>query len=793
MTLMSPLWTEIGSWWLRLAFAGGLLLLAGLVLIVACRRPALRLRAGSWTLVTALMLLPLTLLPGWFALPWSIASPPQPGANKSATPVAPAAAIVAERRAPVDPGPAVIEFRPVIVVEPNREPIREPQAPPSAVGRETKPVAAAGAAQPAKSTPVLPWFTIGLLLAYALVVFTLLGRLARGQWQLLRLWHSGRPAPVAVRQIFHRLTRRYRVKPALRVVDCLAGPICFGVFRPRIVLPAALAESADDKALRWVFAHELDHLARRDPLVGWLIGFAQALFFFWPWFWKLRRVLRLNQEYLADAAAVKATNIGNETVPAPAVDYADFLVRLTSTGAVPVGAAGVKTPSSDLYRRVTMLLNGSGNLDARCPRRWSIIAGGGLLALGIVLAGLQFTTRQVVAADDKTDKAQPPKKETVEDVEEQVRKALEALKKGPQPRKEDDVKEPAKGPAADRAKVEDEFQKAEDALKKAQKAMADNPGDPETGRAFQEAVRKYQEAFRARMAAPQRIGRPAVQFPPIQPPDVIPLPLPLLPDNLDPELKRLQEELQKAMEEMQKQMQLQPGFQPGARLRIGGNFGPNMLRTGRLTSDMRLGVRVERPTAALTEQLDLPLNKGIVVIEVHPESAAAKAGIKVSDIILEVDGKAVSSEAADLQDTIRNFKADQKVDVVVLRKGKKETIKGVVIPEAKPDRLDPRIQFPNIQFPQLPNLRNPNGFPPEAFGGINNSVRSSVTVNNGEFTIRHETDDMKVTVVGNKDDGAPKATSIEIEDNGKKIKAESLEKLDKQYQPLVEKLLKQIR
>src|SRR5262249_1825865 len=155
---------------------------------------------------------------------------------------------------------------------------------------------------------------------------------------------------------------------------------------------------------------------------------------------------------------------------------------------------------------------------------------------------------------------------------------------------------------------------------KAQKAMADNLGDPEAGRAFQDAMRKYQEAFRARMAAQQR-GRPAVQFPPIQPPDLIPGPLPLLSHNLDPGLNSLQEELQKAMEEMQKQMQLQPGFQPGARLRIGGNFGPNMLRTGRLTSDMRLGVRVERPTAALSEQLDLPVNKGIVVIEVHPESA----------------------------------------------------------------------------------------------------------------------------------------------------------------------------
>jgi beta-lactamase regulating signal transducer with metallopeptidase domain len=774
MKSMSPLWTEIGTWWLRLALAGGLLLLAGWVLVAACRAPALRLRAGSWTVGIALLLLPLTLLPGWFALPWSLAVQERPVANHSPT------SPTLEPQSPklLRPEPTLLELPWLAAIDDMPEVAEEPPAPVASAVRSTPALNSVTVEKRQAARPVLAWIVNGLLLGYGLIVLTLLGRLAWGQWQLVRLWRSGRPAPLRVRQVFYRQTRRFRIKPALRIADGVLGPICFGVYRPRIVLPAALADSADETSLRWIFGHELSHLERRDPLVGWLMGLAQSLFFVWPWLWKLRRLVRLNQEYLADAAAVQATNLENDrTSPASAADYAEFLVRLTSTGVLPAGAAGVKTPASDLFRRVTMLLNGSGNVDGRCPRRWSLIVGGGLLALGITLAGIHVTTRNVAAADEtKGDKAEPPKKETIEDVEDQVRKALEALKKGPDPRKEEPA---AKPPAANKA--DDEFRKAEEALNKARKALNDNPGSDDNRKAFQDAMRKYQEAFRLRMQqnAPE-LPRIATPFPA----------LPIDPNNGD--INQINEQLQRMMEMMQKQMQLQmdplqPGFNP--RLRVGGGLGG--LR--RLPGELRLGVRIEKPQAALVEQLDLPANKGIVVTEVQPDSVAAKAGVKANDILLEIGGKPVPSDVLDLQDLMRGFKADEKVDITLLRKGKKETLKGVELPEAKADRPNnPRFQFPNVPFPNVPNLRNPNAFPPEAFQGPGNT-RSSITINNGELTLRHEEDGVKVNIVGNRDDGNIKATSIEIEDNGKTIKADSIEKLDKQYQPLVEKLLKRIR
>lgn len=65
--------------------------------------------------------------------------------------------------------------------------------------------------------------------------------------------------------------------------------------------------------------------------------------------------------------------------------------------------------------------------------------------------------------------------------------------------------------------------------------------------------------------------------------------------------------------------------------------------------------------------------KGAEVKEVMPESAASLAGIKEKDIIQEVDGKSIQSPE-DLVKLIRSQKPGDKVEIVLLRDGKKMTI-----------------------------------------------------------------------------------------------------------------------
>lgn len=758
---MSELWTDMAIWWLRLAAAGGLFLLAGLLLVIACRRPAIRLHAGSWVFAIALLVVPLTLLPGWVKVPWSIQS------QKNQVAVAPVrdnpVEVAQAQPEPIDPEIdwAVVDEAPIEATEPAI-------APSVPIFAETPP------AQPtADFRSRLGLIANNLLLGYAAIVVMLLARLALGQWRLERLWQrSSRPGR-ELSETFARLVRPLRSQPALRISDRISSPICFGVWRQRILLPGAMADLADEQSLQWIFAHELSHLRRRDPLVSWLVGLAQAVFFFVPWFWKLRRVVRLNQEYLADAAAARASASNNS-----AADYADFLVRLSCAGRLPVGAAAVKSPSSDLYRRVTMLLQKSGTVETCCPRRWSLLAGGGLLALGIGLAGLHFSTREVAA-----EPANPPKKESINDIEDEVRRALESLKKGPEAKKEEK-------PPVDLNPI-DEARRAEEALKKAQEELRKNPASEEARKAYEDALKKAKDSAQKRPANP--FNPQAIpnfpnfpQLPPIQP---------LNPEDFDKEVERFNEQLQKMMEELQKQLQNQPGFNrrlPNGFGGLGGLNGLNGFRDlNRRNGEGRLGVRVEKPTPILAEQLDLPAARGIVVIDVVPDSTAAKAGIKVNDILLEIGGKVISNEPAELQRMVREFKPDAKVDVVLLRKGKKETIKDMALPEAKPEAANPFA--PRLIFPNIPNNpRFPNGFPPEFF---NNGATNSMSVQNvnGDYTVNYKEDGVKVTILGFKDDGGFKATSIEIDDNGKISKATSLEKVEEAYKPFVERVIKKIK
>ena len=104
--------------------------------------------------------------------------------------------------------------------------------------------------------------------------------------------------------------------------------------------------------------------------------------------------------------------------------------------------------------------------------------------------------------------------------------------------------------------------------------------------------------------------------------------------------------------------------------------------------------RSKLPNPTLADQLDLPKDQGIVVSDVLPDSAASKAGLKAHDIVLELDGKTVSSKLSDFSKQVGDIKADMPVDVVVLRRGKRETVKGLSLPEPPP-QLAPAAPAPN--------------------------------------------------------------------------------------------------
>jgi serine protease Do len=83
-----------------------------------------------------------------------------------------------------------------------------------------------------------------------------------------------------------------------------------------------------------------------------------------------------------------------------------------------------------------------------------------------------------------------------------------------------------------------------------------------------------------------------------------------------------------------------------------------------------LGVRVQSLTDDLAEGLDLgSQSKGALIAEVTPAGPAEKAGLKVSDVIIEFDGKPIGA-MKDLPRVVGDTPIGKKVTVKVIRAGK---------------------------------------------------------------------------------------------------------------------------
>jgi hypothetical protein len=121
-------------------------------------------------------------------------------------------------------------------------------------------------------------------------------------------------------------------------------------------------------------------------------------------------------------------------------------------------------------------------------------------------------------------------------------------------------------------------------------------------------------------------------------------------------------------------------------------FKGGFAKKSRANLSERLGVRVEKPSEDTLQQLGLAESDGIVLEDVRPGSAADVAGLKVGDILLTLDGQNVPSDPEQFHFQLDNLKTNDAFDAILLRDGKMETIKGIVLPESTP-RFSPRRQF----------------------------------------------------------------------------------------------------
>ena len=95
--------------------------------------------------------------------------------------------------------------------------------------------------------------------------------------------------------------------PAIYTTDALISPMVYwSGGAVRVYIPSALLRDMEPAQSRWILAHELAHVRRRDHLVRWLEWLACTAFWWNPIAWWARRRLRSAGEMCCDATVVRA-------------------------------------------------------------------------------------------------------------------------------------------------------------------------------------------------------------------------------------------------------------------------------------------------------------------------------------------------------------------------------------------------------------------------------------------------------------------------------------------------------
>jgi hypothetical protein len=170
---------------------------------------------------------------------------------------------------------------------------------------------------PAASSPRQSWsWDATGLCVYVIGLLVLLTRTWSGWRQAARLIAASQPiVPPDLAGIAWDADDDVRESPAASV------PLVVGWIRPVIVLPVDWRRWTD-MDLRAVLAHELAHVARRDPFVAALAHANACLFWFHPLAWWLKRHLAILAERACDEAGVRG--VGDRQA------YAQALIRMAA-------------------------------------------------------------------------------------------------------------------------------------------------------------------------------------------------------------------------------------------------------------------------------------------------------------------------------------------------------------------------------------------------------------------------------------------------------------------------------
>lgn len=175
-----------------------------------------------------------------------------------------------------------------------------------------------------------------------------------------------------------RARRRLGLRADVRLVltPHTVEPGVWGILRPAVVLPEAVAEHLGEEELETVLLHELVHVGRRDNLWGNVQAALACLYWFHPLVWLVNRRLLEERELACDE---KVLETGGE-----AEAYASGILKVVRfcCGWRAAGVAGVAA-GTNLRRRIEEIMRGH---VVRKQRAWQRA-----LPPALIIAALAFT------------------------------------------------------------------------------------------------------------------------------------------------------------------------------------------------------------------------------------------------------------------------------------------------------------------------------------------------------------------------------------------------------------------
>src|SRR5262249_48454849 len=192
----------------------------------------------------------------------------------------------------------------------------------------------------------------------------------------------------------------------------------------------------------------------------------------------------------------------------------------------------------------------------------------------------------------------------------------------------------------------------------------------------------------------------------------------------------------------------------------------------------RFGIRFSPPSSDLREHLGLPRDQGLVIDEVFPNTPAAKAGLKIKDIVLKLNDQPVPSDTNKALKLFADVKDGTSVNLTILRRGKEEVIKGIK-PASADVAMSRRWVAAQVRYADVATV-------PEKGAVV--TIRSD----GGKFTATQREKNLTITIKGTLKDG--KASNLEIHIQGGKEEFKgTAATVPEVWRPRVNRLLELIR